>query len=361
MPETLLELIGLSVRRGKTQVLSELSLSLGTGEVLAILGASGSGKTTLLLALTGLMESTASISGRALYGETDLLSLDAHRRGMPLVLQDLGLFEHLNVLDNVTYPLRLKGTSRRHAVQFGLKLLAELDLDGLRSRKPAQLSGGQRQRVALARALAPQARLLLLDEPTSALDASTTQRFVSLLERLRERHDNALIVTTHDRALAARIANRIAVLDGGRLIQIDAPRVLHERPAEPVVARLLGHLNLVPFSRQDDQLSILGASFPSARPVKWAQGTALLPETRLRWQTDPEHTVGGDRRLCIPGRCTGLIWREGIPVIEFDSRDCAGQKLFALVSTEAEPSRGENGYLSIPTHHIHLMGKANAD
>lgn len=218
----------------------DATLSLADGEVLAVLGPSGSGKSTLLRAVAGL-EPVAS--GRIAWDGADLDGVPTHRRGFALMFQEGQLFGHLSVARNVGYALRLRRTP--HAAARVRDLLALVGLEGYDDRLPATLSGGERQRVALARSLAVQPRLLLLDEPLSALDAGLRERLATDLRRiLREAGTTALMVT-HDQEEAFTVADRLAVMRAGRVVQQGDIAEVWRAPADRETALFLGYARVL--------------------------------------------------------------------------------------------------------------------
>lgn len=221
-----LELDNVTVRFGEKVAVDGVSLELMHGEVLAILGPSGSGKSTLLRAIAGLENSTGSITWEG----TSLTDVPVHKRGFALMFQDGQLFTHLDVAGNVGY-------SKKGDVSA---LLALVGLAGFEKRRVTDLSGGEQQRVALARALAAQPRLLLLDEPLSSLDRELRERLaVELRDILEQTHTSAIMVT-HDQAEAAVVADRVGVMDDGRMLQLGTMAQLRAKPSSDRVARFLG-------------------------------------------------------------------------------------------------------------------------
>lgn len=223
------------VRYGSLTAVDQVSLQVAPGEIVAVLGASGSGKSSLLRAVAGL-EPLAG--GSVSWDADDLADVAVHRRGFAVMFQDGQLFPHLSVGGNVGYALhRQPKAARRARVE---ELLELVGLGGYASREVTALSGGQAQRVALARCLAASPRLLMLDEPLSALDPSLRERLVEVLSvGLRATATPALYVT-HDQDEAFAIADRVAVLDHGRLLQLDTPAKLWGNPASQAVAEFLG-------------------------------------------------------------------------------------------------------------------------
>ena len=226
-----LEIAGVTVSFQGKKAVDDLSLELQHGEVLAILGPSGSGKSTLLRAIAGLEPLSA---GRVLWQNQDLKGVPVHKRGFALMFQDGQLFPHRDVAGNVGYALRAKDPSRV------AELLELVGLPGFEKRRVTDLSGGEQQRVALARALAVSPRLLLLDEPLSSLDRELRERLGLDLRSILVGTKMSAIMVTHDQDEAAVIADRIGIMDGGRLLQVGTPTQLRQHPASDRVARFLG-------------------------------------------------------------------------------------------------------------------------
>lgn len=236
---------GLSRRLGERTLLEDLSLSVAEGECLALLGPSGCGKTTTLRLLAGL---DAPSAGRVLLEGEDITDLPPGNRRVAMVFQSYALYPHLSVVGNLELGLRVRGVPARERESRVAAILELLQLAELRDRRPAQLSGGQRQRVALARALLRQPRLVLLDEPMSNLDAQLRDELRPELRRLLCGSGPPLIYVTHDQQEAIGMADRLAILRGGRLQQLGTARELYERPANLFVATFLGRpaINLLP-------------------------------------------------------------------------------------------------------------------
>lgn len=242
-----LEVESLNFRVGQRDVLSGVSLHVGPGETVALLGPSGSGKTTLLRLVAGLDHPTA---GEVRFDGHDLAHVPAHRRGFGLMFQDHALFPHLNVEKNVAFGLRAVPSNRRRARVS--ELLALVGLAGFELRSIDKLSGGERQRVALARALAPSPKLLMLDEPLASLDRALRQRLVDELRDILERLGIPAIYVTHDQQEAFALADRIVILDEGRLVREGPPRDLWGSPGTEFVARFLGMENIVSGARDGE-------------------------------------------------------------------------------------------------------------
>jgi len=223
-----LALDGLTKRYGSFTAVDNVSLRVESGEFLTLLGPSGSGKTTILMAVAGFVAPSA---GTVLLDGRDITPLPPEKRDFGMVFQGYALFPHMNVAENVGFPLRVRGLSR---ADRDAKVRAALDLVQLgqfTDRLPKQLSGGQQQRVALARALVFDPNLLLLDEPLSALDKKLRAELQEELKALHQRVGRTFLNVTHDQEEALSLSDRIAILNHGKLIQAGAPAALYELPA----------------------------------------------------------------------------------------------------------------------------------
>jgi multiple sugar transport system ATP-binding protein len=247
-----------------------LDLTIGDGEFFALLGPSGCGKTTLLRTVAGLENATG---GRLLLGEKDVTSLPPGKRDIAMVFQDYALFPHMDVADNIGYPLRIRGQRkvgrRAKAMQTG----QGLGLDALMERRPAQLSGGQQQRVALARAMACQPSVFLFDEPLSNLDARLRLEARTFLKKLQKDLGVTTIFVTHDQAEALAMADRMAVMEAGRIRQVGTPSEVFHRPANTFVANFIGS---APMNLLAGEISIGGVQIAGST-VAVPAGTPSLP------------------------------------------------------------------------------------
>lgn len=242
---------------GPAPALSDLTLHVPAGSCVAVVGPSGSGKTTALRLATGLDRPDR---GDVLLDGTSVLGVAPEARGMAMVFQRPLLFPHRNVLDNVAFSARVHGVSRRRARSDAAEYLDLVQLPGFGSRHPGELSGGQEQRVALARALAARPRVLLLDEPFSALDAALRGEMHDLVRQVRAALDPTIVLVTHDQAEAASLADCVAVLSAGRLVQHDTVDRIYSRPTTLTTARQMGGRNEVPGEvRGHHHHSVLGS------------------------------------------------------------------------------------------------------
>lgn len=267
--------------------LDDVSLTLAPGEVLAVLGPSGCGKSTLLRAVAGLEPLTA---GEVTWDGRDLAGVPTYKRGFALLFQDGQLFAHRTVGDNVAYPLRLRRTPRRARRARVAELLDLVGLAGYADRSPATLSGGERQRVALARALATSPRLLLLDEPLSALDLTLRERLAADLRAILRAAGTTALFVTHDHEEAFAVADRMALLRGGRLVQHGTLDEVWRHPADAEAAAFLGYATVLTGEPAARILATLPESArldgvrpePGDRPASAVPAGAAAPAVALR-------------------------------------------------------------------------------
>jgi len=235
----------LSKQFGDHKALDNINLEVNSGELLALLGPSGCGKTTLLRIIGGM---ELANSGRLLFHGEDVEQRNARERNVGFVFQHYALFRHMTVFENVAFGLRVKPKKQRHNEAEIKRRVHELldlvQLDWLHDRYPAQLSGGQRQRIALARALAVEPKILLLDEPFGALDAQVRKELRRWLRRLHDELHVTSVFVTHDQEEALEVADRVVVMNKGRIEQIGTPDEVYAAPATPFVYQFIGNVNL---------------------------------------------------------------------------------------------------------------------
>ncbi len=228
---------------GKVRAVDNLSLEIAEGEFFALLGPSGSGKTTCLRLIAGFEQPTS--------GEIEIFGehaehLPPYRRNVNTVFQDYALFPHMTILDNVAYGLMVKGVGKAERHSKAEEALARVALAGYGERRPGQLSGGQRQRVALARALVNEPKVLLLDEPLGALDLKLREQMQDELKELQRELGITFVFVTHDQGEALSMADRIAIFNEGRIVQVGTPTDVYNNPNTRFVANFVGSSNLLP-------------------------------------------------------------------------------------------------------------------
>jgi len=276
---------GVTKRFGQIVAVDGVSLAVADGEFLAVLGPSGCGKSTLLRLIAGFEQpdsgtirlGAAVVSGPAAY-------IAPEDRHIGMVFQSYALWPHMKVAENIGYPLRVRKLQRAQLAREVAAALAAVGLEGMGDRRPAELSGGQRQRVALARCLAMKARVVLLDEPLANLDVHLRARMLSEIAAFRNLSHATLIYVTHDQAEALGVADRVAVMEGGRLRQAAPPAILYRMPSDGVVSRFVG----------------AGAVVPGEVTATFANGHASVALFGQQWQvrSAPGQAIG-PAEICI--------------------------------------------------------------
>ena len=274
---------------GRVTALGDITLGIGDGELMALLGLSGCGKTTLLRCVAGL---TRPDSGTVSIADRDVTGEPARARDVGMVFQGYALFPTMTAAENVGFPLEARGWVRAAAAERVCEMLALVGLTHVGDRYPHQLSGGQQQRVALARALAGRPKVLLLDEPLSALDALTRTTLRDEIRRIQMKVGMTAIYVTHDQAEALAVADRVGVMDHGRLVEVGAPAEVYLRPTQRFTASFLGGRTMLRLVVGGDGRVRWGDAFALSAP--WPPGTpvivALTPEAV---RVDGKHGVEG--------------------------------------------------------------------
>jgi putative spermidine/putrescine transport system ATP-binding protein len=332
----------ISHRFGPVTAVDDVSLDIRPGELVALLGPSGCGKSTLLRIIAGFITPNM---GRVLVDGEPVGHLPPHRRGIGIVFQNYALFPHMTVAENVAYGLEARGTARERVRERVTAMLGLVRMDGFADRFPRQLSGGQQQRVALARALAVEPTILLLDEPFGALDKNLRLDMQIEIKRLQRRSGVTSILVTHDQEEAMSVADRIAVLNHGRLEQVAAPTALYDRPASLFVNAFVGTTNLIPgkVDHVDGEGPVValdcGVLLPCA-PAGVAAGSRVVVSVRpeqlrvVRGATGAEQAARG----MIPGTLRAALplgpvvvyeveAADGTPIKVSQPRDAAGETL----------------------------------
>ncbi|WP_245266459.1 ABC transporter ATP-binding protein [Bradyrhizobium sp. WSM1743] len=233
----------LQKRYGSAMAVDDVSLSISPGEFISLLGPSGSGKTTTLMMIAGF---ELPDSGQVLLDGNDITHLPPHRRELGVIFQNYALFPHMTVAENVAYPLRMRRMAKPEVETRVRRVLDQVHLGALASRRPHQMSGGQQQRVAIARALVFDPPVLLLDEPLGALDKKLREHLRGEIKTLHKEVGKTMIYVTHDQDEALAMSDRVAVMHEGRIRQVSAPEDIYRRPADLFVAGFVGEVNFIP-------------------------------------------------------------------------------------------------------------------
>ncbi len=270
--------------------LDELSLTLAPGELVALLGPSGCGKTTALRLVAGLEDADG---GRVVIGGQEVTDLPANRRNVGMVFQAYSLFPHMVAWENVAFGLQMRHVRAAERKQRAMEVLELVGLAGMANRYASQLSGGQQQRVALARALAIRPQVLLLDEPLSALDAKVRARLRDEIRRVQLEVGITTLFVTHDQEEALAIADRVGVMQAGKLEQLGPPTVVYSRPATPFVADFVGLTNRLAGTVRNGSVEVRGATLPLVHPdVPDGPATALVRPEAVSLSADGDAGAG---------------------------------------------------------------------
>jgi spermidine/putrescine transport system ATP-binding protein len=343
----LLELKGVSKAFGATRVLEQIDLAVEDGEFITILGPSGSGKTTILRMIGGFTEPD---TGAILLDGRDIAKDPINRRPFNTVFQDYALFPHMTVAGNVGYGLKVRGTASAVVKQRVGEVLDLVQLGSFAARYPAQLSGGQRQRVALARAIICQPRLILLDEPLAALDVELRKQMQEFLKDIHREIKTTFLFVTHDQEEAIAMADRICVMNYGKILQLGSPTEVYYRPRSEFVARFFGDNNLIegvvrdrgvetplgtlPCSADETVLPSGAKAFAVIRPEAIRIGAELGADTVVPGQVSSVsfggaatvavvNVSGVPLRVKLPSRAEGLPVEVGDRVqLGWRSEDC---------------------------------------
>ena len=293
-------------------VLRDLSLSVEEGEFLSLLGPSGCGKTTLMKTIAGILPIT---QGRICLDGEEITDLPIHKRGTVIMFQDIRLFLHKSVAENVAFPLKMQGVPKKERLRLAEELLEKVQLGGYGNRRPSELSGGQQQRVALARALAAKPKLLLLDEPFSALDENLREEMRSLVLSLKKEFRMTVILVTHDREEALSMSDRVALMFEGRLIQTGTPREVYTCPASRKVADYFGNCVYVRGEVEEGCFRTPGICCPVA--AEDGRYTLMLRPDALDLNTSGDYPVTveavffrGTDSLVILRAEDGTVWKK---------------------------------------------------
>ena len=283
--EPLIRFRNVTKRFGAFTAIDDLTLDIYPQEFFALLGPSGCGKTTIMRMLAGF---EAPTEGRIDLGGTDIAGVPPNRRPVNMMFQSYALFPHLTVWDNIAFGLKRSDMARDRIAARVEEMLKLTRLEQFAHRKPHQISGGQRQRVALARSLAKAPKLLLLDEPLGALDKKLRQDTQFELMDIQERTGTTFVIVTHDQEEAMTVASRVAVMDHGRIVQVDTPAMIYEMPNSVYVADFIGDINIVEGHAQPAGDMVEIAFAEGLAPIRAPRPEGLAGPARVSFAIRPE-------------------------------------------------------------------------
>ena len=343
-----LSLAGIVKRFGDLVALNQVALTIEPGEFVCFLGPSGCGKTTLLRVIAGLEQAD---TGSVRLGDTDLARVPARQRNFGVVFQSYSLFPNLSVARNVAYGLECQGRARAEIDTRVTAMLRLVQLTDQAHKLPAQLSGGQQQRVALARALAPDPAVLLLDEPLSALDAQVREELRFEIRDVQRRLGITTVMVTHDQDEALTMADRIVVMEGGRIEQIGTPRDLYETPATRFVAGFIGRMNLL-----EVQPDGAGASRFAGTTLRVADASAAVRWLAIRPEalTLADPATGGDN--LVVGEVAEVVYLGNLSRVVVATGDGDARLVVEVHGDTPVPALHERVGLHLPAAALRVLG-----
>jgi multiple sugar transport system ATP-binding protein len=331
-------------RFDRVSVLTDFDLDIADGQFLALLGPSGCGKTTALRIMAGLEQPS---EGRVFLGERDVTDVPPRGRDIAMVFQSYALYPHLKVADNIGYPLRIRGVQKDRIRSEVARIAESLGLTKLLDRKPRQLSGGERQRVALARAIIRQPSAFLMDEPLSNLDAQLRIQMRTEIKRLQKELTVTTLYVTHDQVEAMTMADRVAIMFGGKLQQLASPAELYAKPANTFVAKFVGSppMNVLNGAVADGVFRTAGASIPVGP-------AAPTGDVRLGFRPEAAAIVGPSDAGAVPLRVYTVEPLGNEVIVSFSIGDTI---VHIRVGPETPVAMGDSCGLRIDPRSIHFF------
>ncbi len=326
----------------KKKVIDDVSLTINDKEFLVLVGSSGCGKSTVLRMIAGLEEIS---EGKIIIGDKVVNNVHPKDRDISFVFQSYALYPHMSVYDNMAFPLKMRGF-KKDVIDKKVREAAEfLDLKELLDRKPKQLSGGQRQRVALGRAIVREPRVFLMDEPLSNLDAKLRAKTRAELKKLHEQLQTTFIYVTHDQTEALTLGDRIAVIDRGKIQQVDTPDVIYNSPANVFVGGFLGSppMNFIKTEIKDGKININGTDFELNEEQK--NKLSGKNEVILGIRAEKFNDADGSIKFSAKVRITEMLGSKKIVFVDCNGRECQ-------VEMPADGTYENEVYLSVSPKNI---------
>ncbi|AZD35993.1 Maltose/maltodextrin transport ATP-binding protein MalK [Pseudomonas chlororaphis subsp. aurantiaca] len=347
-----LKLDNVNKQLGGVRILRDINLEIAAGEFVVFVGPSGCGKSTLLRLIAGL---DSICAGDLLIDGRRVNDLEPRERGVGMVFQSYALYPHMSVYDNISFGLKLAKTEKTSLRERVLKTAQILQLDNLLQRKPKELSGGQRQRVAMGRAMAREPDILLFDEPLSNLDASLRVQMRNEIARLHDRLGSTMIYVTHDQVEAMTLADKIVVLNGGRVEQVGSPRELYERPASRFVAGFLGspRMNFLPARlHAPGETSLVDTPVLGMTALPF-DSSDLAAGTLLSLGIRPEHVSLKAAEETVGIVVTGVEYLGSETYVHLETGQ--DEPLICRCEVNAGWQAGDRVELQLDTDHLHLF------
>lgn len=346
-----LHLIGLSKIYNQAQEsgvfsIREVHLNVREGEFFSLLGPSGCGKTTLLKLVAGLIQPDTGIVE---VDGADVTSVPAEHRGFGMVFQQPLLFPHLTVMDNVAFGLKMQGIGKKERQERAKEMLAAVGLEGYDRRFPSELSGGQQQRVALARAIVIRPKLLLLDEPFSALDPGIRAEMRQLVKNMHQRFRMTMLFVTHDRDEAFELADRIAVMNEGEMVQTGTPMEVYRKPRSPFVARFIGTGNVIEGEVNNGSFRSGSFIFPLDDSYQGLQGPG-----HLVIRPESFRIASGHKEALVSGKVREVKFRQGFYQIQVDAGDTI-LEVMEKADGDACLQAGQSVSLELDASQVHFI------
>ena len=355
LDQPLLSIDQVTAKYGAVTAVDDVSFDIQEGEFFALLGPSGCGKTTLLRSIAGFEVPAA---GDIRLDGSSLLGIPPHKRPVNLMFQSYALFGHMSVEKNIAYGLEAEGLAKDEIAERVAGIIDVIGLNDFAKRRPGQLSGGQRQRVALARALVKRPRLLLLDEPLSALDRKVREEMQLELKRLQHEAGMTFVVVTHDQDEAMSMADRIAVLNRGRLEQLDTPVSLYERPGSRFVASFIGKANLIDGVATSDGIRVDGvAEFQVAHSVPVGAPATLVVRPEDVTATIDDGSASGAATSGVPvlaGTVLDAVFLGGSSTLSIDIPGLGAPIRSTAHSTRSE-RRDDRVFVTCDPHRMSVV------
>jgi iron(III) transport system ATP-binding protein len=346
---------------GPTLAVDQVTLRIEPGELFFLLGPSGCGKTTLLRILAGFVRPDA---GDIFFGEQRITDLPPRRRDAGLVFQTYALWPHLTVAQNVAYGLQVRGLSKTQIKERVERSLKMVRMEGYGERRPNQLSGGQQQRVALARALVVEPRVLLLDEPLSNLDARLRDEMREEIRRLHDHTRLTMVYVTHDQKEALALADRLAVMDSGRVVQIGKPAEVYNRPVNRFVAGFLGESNFIPGTVRENSAEGCRVETPLGHLLGLAGTGNLALGSEVICAIRPEaFTLGSSAKTAnsIPARVEQLTFLGGITYLHLRSAGASPLAAVCLPRSAAGLGPGDEVRLTVSVQDVVVLADGTSE